>query len=91
MAGLVDAYLYCDNAKALQVVVKMADWTGEIMKNLTEEQRLKMLNCEYGGMQDVLANIYAITGNKKYLELSYKFDDEFVMGQLCLLYTSRCV
>jgi len=82
MAGLVDAYLYCDNAKALQVVVKMADWTGEIMKNLTEEQRLKMLNCEYGGMQDVLSNIYAITGNKKYLELSYKFDDEFVMGQL---------
>lgn len=82
MAGLVDAYLYCDNAKALQVVVKMADWTGEIMKNLTEEQRLKMLNCEYGGMQDVLSNIYSITGNRKYLDLSYKFDDEFVMGQL---------
>jgi len=82
MAGLVDAYLYCDNQKALQVVVKMADWTDGIMKNLTEEQRLKMLNCEYGGMQDVLSSIYAITGNKKYLELSYKFDDEFVMGQL---------
>ena len=82
MAGLVDAYLYCDNGKALQVVVKMADWTGEIMKNLTEEQRLKMLNCEYGGMQDVLSNIYSITGNRKYLDLSYKFDDEFVMGQL---------
>ena len=41
-----------------------------------------MLNCEYGGMNDVLANIYAITGNKKYLDLSYKFKDEFVMGKL---------
>ena len=41
-----------------------------------------MLNCEYGGMNDVLANIYAITGNKKYLDLSYKFHDEFVMGKL---------
>jgi DUF1680 family protein len=82
MAGLVDAYLYCDNQQALQVVTGMADWTGDLLKNLTEEQRIKMLNCEYGGMQDVLVNIYSITGNKKYLDLSRKFDDEFIMGQL---------
>jgi DUF1680 family protein len=82
MAGLVDAYLYCESQQALQVVTGMADWTGNLLKNLTEEQRIKMLNCEYGGMQDVLVNIYSITGNKKYLELSYKFDDEFIMGQL---------
>ena len=82
MAGLVDAYLYCDNKQALQVVIGMADWTATLMNKLTEEQRLKMLNCEYGGMQDVLVNIYSVTGNKKYLDLSYKFDDEFIMGQL---------
>lgn len=82
MAGLIDAYLYCDNSQALTVAKKMGDWTGEILKNLTEEQRLKMLNCEYGGMKDVLVNIYAITGDKKYLDISYKFEDEFVMGQL---------
>ena len=82
MAGLVDAYLYCDNEKALQVVLGMADWTENTIKNLTNEQRLKMLMCEYGGMNDVLANIYSITGNKKYLDLSYKFYDEFVMGEL---------
>ena len=82
MAGLVDAYLHCDNQQALKVVTGMADWTEMVMKNLTGEQRLRMLNCEYGGMQDVLVNIYSITGNKKYLDLSYKFDDEFIMGQL---------
>jgi len=82
MAGLVDAYLYCDNEKALKVVTQMADWVNNTVKNLTEDQRLKMLMCEYGGMNDVLANIYAITGNKKYLDLSYKFYDEFVMGEL---------
>jgi DUF1680 family protein len=84
MAGLVDAFLYCGNEEALAVVVKMSDWTAGIMNNLTEEQRLKMLNCEYGGMNDVLANIYAITGDKKYLDLSYKFHDEFVLGKLAL-------
>jgi len=82
MAGLVDAYLYCDNKKALDAVIKMADWTGKIIDPLTDEQRQKMLKCEFGGMNDVLANIYAITGNKKYLDLSYKFYDDFVMQPL---------
>jgi len=82
MAGLVDAYLYCDNNKALDAVIKMADWTGTIVDPLTDEQRQKMLKCEYGGMNDLLANIYAITGNKKYLDLSYKFYDDFVMQPL---------
>jgi len=82
LAGLLDAYLYCDNNTALTIAVAAADWTGTIVNGLNEEQRLKMLNCEYGGMNEVLANIYAITGNEKYLALSRKFHDEFVLGQL---------
>ncbi len=82
MAGLVDAYLYAGNDNALDIASKMADWTGQTIINLTDEQRFKMLNCEYGGMNEVLVNIYGLTGNKKYLDLSRKFHDEFVMGQL---------
>ena len=82
MAGLCDAYLYCDNEKALKVVKGMADWTYNTVNHLSDSLRLKMLNCEYGGMNDVLANIYSYTGDKKYLDLSYKFYDEFVMGKL---------
>lgn len=82
MAGLCDAYLYCDNKQALNVVKGMADWTYKTINHLPDSLRLKMLNCEYGGMNDVLANIYAFTGNKKYLDLSYKFKDEFIMGNL---------
>jgi DUF1680 family protein len=82
LAGLLDAYLYCDNHTALTIAVAAADWTGTIVNGLNEDQRLKMLNCEHGGMNEVLANIYAITGNEKYLALSRKFHDEFVLGQL---------
>lgn len=82
MAGLVDAYLYADSKQALKIVIGMADWTFNTINQLPDSLRLKMLNCEYGGMNDVLANIYALTGNKKYLDLSYKFYDEFVMGKL---------
>ncbi len=82
MAGLCDAYLYCNSSKALKLVTGMADWTYNTVNHLPDSTRLKMLNCEYGGMNDVLANIYSFTGNKKYLALSYKFYDEFVMGKL---------
>ena len=82
MAGLVDAYLYCDNNQALAIVTKMADWTGNVVNLLTDDQRQKMLTCEYGGINDVLASIYSITGNAKYLRLSYKFYDDFVMQPL---------
>ncbi len=82
MAGLVDAYLYTNNKKALKICIGMADWTGETLKNLNDEQIQKMLICEYGGMAEVLANLYAITGEKKYLDISYKFYDKKVLDPL---------
>ncbi len=82
MAGLLDAYLYAGNTKALTIETGMADWTGDILKNLTDEQIQQMLLCEYGGMNDVLVNTYALTGNKKYLDLSYKFHDRRVLDSL---------
>ncbi|GAB3726008.1 beta-L-arabinofuranosidase domain-containing protein [Spirosoma lituiforme] len=84
MAGLLDAYLYGNNEKALKINVGMADWTDAILKNLTDEQIQKMLLCEYGGMNDVLVNTYALTGNKKYLDLSYKFHDRKILDSLAI-------
>jgi DUF1680 family protein len=82
MAGLSDAYLYAGNNQALQVCEKMGDWTGETIKNLDDAQLQKMLICEYGGMAEVLANLYAITGDKKYLAYSYKFYDKRILDLL---------
>lgn len=82
MAGLCDAYIHTGNRRALKVVRRMADWVDHTIAHLPDSTRLRMLDCEYGGMNDVLANIYSMTGNKKYLNLSYLFYDEFVMGKL---------
>lgn len=84
MAGLLDAYLYCDNMEALIVNAGIADWTAGILKNLTDEQLQKMLFCEYGGMNEALVNTYAFTGEKKYLELSYKFHDKRILDSLAM-------
>ncbi|GHN02746.1 hypothetical protein WSM22_42350 [Cytophagales bacterium WSM2-2] len=82
MAGIADAYVFADNKKALAIVEKMADWTGDILKDLNDEQLEKMRKCEYGGMSDILTHLYEITGKQQYLELSYKFHDHFVMDEL---------
>ncbi len=78
MAGLLDAYIYTGNEKALQVNIGLADWAYNLLRGLTYDEFQQMLRCEYGGMNEVLANTYAITGKDKYLELSRRFHDEFV-------------
>lgn len=84
MAGLVDAYLYADNEIALNVVLRMSDWLGDLIKDLSEEQMQEIMLCEFGGMNDVLATIYSITGNLKYLELSYRFNHKLITDPLAL-------
>jgi uncharacterized protein len=82
MAGLLDAYLYANNTEALTVCKGMGDWTVETLKDLNDDQIQKMLLCEYGGMAEVMANLYAITGNKDYLTTSYKFYDKRILDPL---------
>lgn len=82
MAGLMDAYLYCDNKQSLTVLNKICDWIDVELKNLNDDQIQKMLNCEHGGMNEALVNMYSLTGNKKYLDLSYKFHHKAVLDSL---------
>ncbi len=81
-AGLLDANKYCSNTLALTVAVKMADWADTTLSNLTEEQFQRMLACEHGGMNESLAELYARTGNEKYLKLSRRFHHKAVLDPL---------
>lgn len=81
-AGLIDAYLLAGNQKALEVVVKLADWAKKGTDNLTEEQFQKMLICEHGGMNEVMADLYKITGNPEYLELALRFCHKAILDPL---------
>jgi DUF1680 family protein len=82
MAGLRDTYLYCDNDKALKVWVKLTDWAYNVTDKLTEAQWQKMLDCEQGGMKEVCADLYSITGDKKYLTLAQRFTHKKIMDPL---------
>ena len=80
--GLMDARRYCDNAKALEVAARLGDFSIETTKNLTDEQWQKMLACEHGGMNEAMADLYALTGETKYLALAKKFYHKAIMEPL---------
>jgi DUF1680 family protein len=73
-AGLRDAYRYTGNRTALDVEIKFAQWAETILAELDEAQVQEMLNTEFGGMNEVLVDLYADTGDDRWLDLSYKFE-----------------
>ena len=79
-AGLLDMYVYCDNGQALEVCKRFADWPIARNAKLSDEQMQKMLGCGHGGMNEVLANLYGLTGERKYLEIAKRFNHQAVIG-----------
>ncbi len=72
-AGLRDAWLYCGNEQAKQLFLGFCDWAIDLTAGLTDEQMERMLDIEHGGMNEVLADAYAMTGDKKYLTVAKRF------------------
>lgn len=82
LAGIIDAYLYTDNEQAKAVAIKFCDWVIATIKNLSDEQMEKMLACEHGGMNEALVNVYAITGEKTYLDAANRFYHHRILDPL---------
>ena len=81
-AGLRDAYRFTGNRTALDVEIKFAAWAEKLLSRMTPEQTQRMLNTEFGGMNEVLADLYADTGDKRWLDLSHHFDHEAFLAPL---------
>ena len=85
LAGLIDVYQYAGNERALNIAEKLADWMYTNFYHLTEEQMQKVMACEFGGMNEALANLFGITGNDKYLALAKRFDNhKAIMDSLAI-------
>jgi len=80
MAGLLDMHVYCDNPQALKVARRLGDWARAGADGLTDDRMQKMLEAEHGGINEALANLYGLTGDKKYLQLSRRFNHGAVIG-----------
>ncbi|QNK90233.1 glycoside hydrolase family 127 protein [Sporosarcina sp. resist] len=81
-AGLIDVHTFLGDVKALEIVVKLADWAMGGLDKLSGEQFERMLICEHGGMNEVMADLYIITGNHGYLDLAKRFCHQAILQPL---------
>jgi DUF1680 family protein len=84
MAGLVDMYVQTGNEDALNVAERMAGWVSSYFVDMSDEQRQRILRIEYGGMNEVLINLYSLTGKERYLALARKFEQPTFLDTLAV-------
>ncbi len=76
LAGLVDTYKYTGNETALLVAEKLGDWIYERVSKWDLKTNQKVLETEYGGINDCLYELYSYSHNKHHLEAAQKFDEK---------------
>ena len=82
MNGHLDMYVLAGNDQALETVQKMAGWVRSWADPLSEQQMQRVLLVEYGGMGEVLSNLYGVTGKREYLDLARRFDKKWFFDAL---------
>lgn len=80
--GLLDAHLYADNAKALDVAVKMSDYLIGVLGGLSDAEMQQVLACEHGGLNETFAETYARTGQKRFLAMSERLYHKAILTPL---------
>jgi DUF1680 family protein len=81
-AGLRDAYLVAGNRDAREVLVALSDWAIKVTASLSPEQMQAMLRTEHGGMNEVLADVAAFTGDQQYMALALRFSHQALLAPL---------
>ncbi len=79
-SGLIASYYYTQNTQALNIAKKLGLWVYNRLSKLSQSRLDQMwalyIAGEYGGMNEVLAELYAITGDSRYLISASYFDNK---------------
>ncbi len=81
-AGLRDAWIYAGSKQAKNMFLHFCDWAINITSKLSDAQMQSMLDTEQGGMNEVLADAYAISGDKKYLIAAERFSHHMLLDPM---------
>ena len=82
MAGLLDMYVLTGNTDALKVAEGMAQWVDHYFEGISDEQRQRMLRTEYGGMNEGLVNLAALTKKQQYIDTAKLFEQPSILDPL---------
>ncbi len=81
-AGLRDAWLYTGSADAKQMFLQFCDWGINIVADLDEKQMQSILDTEQGGMNEIFADAFEMTGEKKYLAAAKKYSHHMLLDAM---------
>ena len=82
MAGLLDTYTLSADPQALATVLGMARWTERWVQPLDEAAMAQVLEREYGGMNELLYNLAAVTGDVRWQRLAQRFNRQRLLAPL---------
>jgi DUF1680 family protein len=91
LAGLLEADRYCGEQRAIVIAQKLGGFVGVVFDSLDDAQVQRMLDCEHGGLNESFAELYARTGNRRWLDLSERIYHRKILqplsrGEDCLAY-----
>ena len=78
---MIDQYQLTGNVIALEIAKGMGNWAYNKLKPQSEEIRKKMIRNEFGGFNEAMYELYALTHNENYLRVArYFYHNEKVEG-----------
>lgn len=82
LSGLRDAYQIGHSKLAQTMLLELSNWVIDLVANLSDEQIQRLLISEHGGMNEVFADVFAMTGEQKYLTLAKQFSHQLILQPL---------
>ncbi len=82
MGGLRDAWRLAGNSDALEVETHLGAWIEKTFASVSDEQMQRVLYCEHGGINEVLADLSVDTGEPRFLELARRFHHREVLDPM---------
>ena len=81
-SGLYDAQTFCGHDKAISVGVSLGAYIDKVFGALSDDQVQQVLDCEHGGINESFAELYARTGDVRWLHLSERLYHKKVLNPL---------
>ncbi len=76
LEGLYATYVYTGYEPTLDIINNLCEWIYNRTQSWDENTHRTVLSIEYGGMNDILYQIYSITGNEKHAIAAHAFDED---------------
>ena len=82
LEGLISVYAETGYQPSLDIACRLGDWVCNRTKKWNDDTRRTVLSIEYGGMNDAMYDLYALTGEKKYADAAHVFDEDVLFERI---------